>query len=500
MPLSKYPLALIGALALAATPNAQAQQHEPLFETAAAPTPTQPAGEESLPPASQPMALQSVIETLPDYTGDFLNRSYLTGDWGGLRTELANHGILFNLDVTSYGMGNARGGHNTSHAFQHSGTADFTLELDTARMGLWPGGLIKIRGETAYGRGINADAGAISGPNFNALLPTPGDPGITTLTEYWIMQFVSEKLGFIAGQVDLTALPGQNEFASGRYDGFLNTSFWQPPVALAMVPYSAMTAGAIFVPTKWFDAATLVVDSYGKPTVSGFDSAFSTPQAVTVIQALNFHIKPFGLPGTQRFNVAYSNRERYALDDVDRLLLSEAASSQFDRLGLQRAIRTKGRSLRLRNRALKSTLGWLLEPSRQSDNWSFWYDFDQYLYRMPEDPKQGFGLFGKFGWSLSEVNPVEQYYSVGVGGKGLVPNRPRDRYGLGYYMLNMSDDLPGILNANAEQGVELFYNIEITPWFHLTPDIQFIIDPGGNTGSDGNDPAIVYGLRAKLSF
>jgi len=26
----------------------------------------------------------------------------------------------------------------------------------------------------------------------------------------------------------------------------------------------------------------------------------------------------------------------------------------------------------------------------------------------------------------------------------------------------------------------MFYNIEITPWLHITPDLQLIIDPGAS--------------------
>jgi porin len=45
------------------------------------------------------------------------------------------------------------------------------------------------------------------------------------------------------------------------------------------------------------------------------------------------------------------------------------------------------------------------------------------------------------------------------------------------------------------QGVELFYNIEVTPWYHITPDLQ-IIDPARETV----DTAWVVGVRAKVDF
>ena len=93
-------------------------------------------------PASQPAAMPSIIQKLPDYTGDLAHRKYLTGDWGGARTALANKGILFDLDVTQLLQGNAHGGKDTNNAFRYSGSADYYLKLDTARMGLWPGGLL----------------------------------------------------------------------------------------------------------------------------------------------------------------------------------------------------------------------------------------------------------------------------------------------------------------------------------------------------------------------
>ena len=45
------------------------------------------------------------------------------------------------------------------------------------------------------------------------------------------------------------------------------------------------------------------------------------------------------------------------------------------------------------------------------------------------------------------------------------------------------------------QGVEFFYNIEVRPWLHVTPDYQ-IIDSGLKT----NDTAHVFGLRVKIDL
>ena len=44
----------------------------------------------------------------------------------------------------------------------------------------------------------------------------------------------------------------------------------------------------------------------------------------------------------------------------------------------------------------------------------------------------------------------------------------------------------------------MYYNIEVTPWLHVTPDLQVIVNPGG--GFRDRDVAIVYGVRAQMSL
>lgn len=462
-----------------------------------------PEEQEASEPASQPTTTPAEeTKKAPaffrlDYSGDFLTAPAATGDWGGLRNTLAEQGISFNVEVLQFGLGNAYGGRDTNDGFQYSGSADYILQLDTGRLGLWPGGLFKFRGETGFGRGINSLAGAVSPVNFDALFPEPHDSGLTTLTEAWYLQFLSPKLYILGGKIDPSRLHGQNVFTSDPYGQFLNTSLWQPPNSFALVPYTAWMAGVGYIPTSWLSGATLVMDSYSKVTRTGFETAFHSPNGATVLQALTFHVEPFGLKGHQRLNAAWSSRDRVRIQDLDRLFLATATEPSFSRLEVRQRITNPFPRLKRPKFIRKGIVSRTLEPDPKSDDWAFWYDFDQYFYQEPQDPTQGIGLFGKFGWSPGETNPVATYYSIGIGGKGIIPRRDKDRFGIGYYMLNLSEDFPGLFNANAEQGVELFYNIEVTPWFHLTPDVQVIVDSGG---SDRDEPAIVYGIRGQLSF
>ena len=160
-------------------------------------------------------------------------------------------------------------------------------------------------------------------------------------------------------------------------------------------------------------------------------------------------IKPFGLPGHQRVIWTWS--------DQNQIRFGQSSLAIID------AIRQ----------------GTLANLARSSNDWSVTYGFDQFVYTLPGKPEQGFGLFGYYGVGPGVVNPIRACYSLGVGGKGMIPTRAKDTYGVGYYLVNLSDRLSQVIKdrSNDEQGVELYYNIEVTPWLHVTPDLQ-IIDPG----------------------
>ena len=94
---------------------------------------------------------------------------------------------------------------------------------------------------------------------------------------------------------------------------------------------------------------------------------------------------------------------------------------------------------------------------------------------------------------------------------GVVAGRDADRFGIGFYYMDISNDMRSLIGAtplggrgvSAEKGVELFYNFQITPSMTLTPDIQFIMDPSlakvAPTSAD-SDLAIVVGIRPQISF
>src|SRR5262247_246815 len=59
----------------------------------------------------QPTKISSfTLYPVPNYGVDFCSRFYLTGDWGGLRSKLAEHGVQFEFNVTQIFQDVASGG------------------------------------------------------------------------------------------------------------------------------------------------------------------------------------------------------------------------------------------------------------------------------------------------------------------------------------------------------------------------------------------------------
>ena len=415
--------------------------------------------QESVKATSQPAGEMPRLVPWLDYTGDLWHRAGLTGDWGGTRQQLMDKGIRFDVSLIQTLQGNWTGG--TDYDYPYQGNMRYGIQLDTGKAGLWPGGLFVARGETRYGNSNNLDTGALLPVNTASLFPVP-EKDVTALTDLYYMQFLAPWVGVMAGKMSLRET---NVFASNETEQFMNTAFNFNPALATTFPIDALAAGLILRPAEWITIPTMVIDSEGTADHSGFDTVFE--RGTTVYQQAIIEIKPFGLVGHQRIGWTWSDRSRIQFEQNPRQVIG--------------AIITE------------STAG--LE--QKGHDWSFLYDFDQYLYMVPGKQDQGFGLFGRFGLTDGEVNPVQEFYSIGLGGKGLIPGRDNDSFGIGYYYLAISDKLPRIIERRTqdEQGLELYYNVAITPWLHITPDLQ-VIEPV----RDNVETTIVAGVRMKIDF
>jgi Carbohydrate-selective porin, OprB family len=107
-------------------------------------------------------------------------------------------------------------------------------------------------------------------------------------------------------------------------------------------------------------------------------------------------------------------------------------------------------------------------------------------------------LFGRFGMSDENIYTMYQNGSAGLVVSGSLYGRKKDHFGAAYGFTHFSSDWQNATgdNKNNEQHFELYYNIFINRHLAITPDLQMILNAGG----DDYDPLYLYAIRSQISF
>ncbi len=418
-------------------------------------------GKAGVPPMSA--ALQP-----PPFGGPLNSRLKFTADWFGLREQLRDDGFTFDISSTTYYQGTAAGG--LQDTFRFGGRNDYLLNVDGQKAGLWQGFGIYLHGETVYGESVNLDTGAIVPVNIGRAHPVFfGNE--TALTAVKFTQALSENFITYFGKIN-TIDNIQQPFMTGRGldAGFMNAAFVWNPILGRVMNYSMMGAGVAILANGYPVVTLTVYDTNNDSTTSGFNVLFDNGAVIypTVSVPTTF----FDMPGHQSVWGAYSSG-RYAI-----------ASPQ---------------SFNLIPQVLQGALPPSALATLVRGSWWMTYLFDQALWVDPSDKMRSWGVFGNFGISDGKPDPIRWSGILGVGGSSPIRSRKLDTFGVAYYYLGFSADFKDVARVitpvRDEHGLELFYNVAVTPWFHLTADLQVVtpILPFADT-------SLVLGLRAKIDF
>ena len=133
------------------------------------------------------------------FGGDIWSRPRITGDWFGYRDDLAKHGVTLDVDYLQILQGVMSGG--LENAVGYWGSVDYRLDVDTGKLGLWPGGFLNVHAMSSYGTSVNAQAGALVPVNGAALFPAVAiDQPTTALMKLTFTQFLTPWLGLFIGR------------------------------------------------------------------------------------------------------------------------------------------------------------------------------------------------------------------------------------------------------------------------------------------------------------
>lgn len=409
---------------------------------------------------------------------DFWNRSTLTGDWGGARPWLEDHGVTFVGNMTHFAFGLAGGINRPTispldqgDVFKYTGRGEYDLLFDLDKLVGLPHGRLLVRAEQWFGTygNISLRTGSYAPAVFPALLPPrPDDPGMLYMTNFLYTQPLSEQFIVFAGKKDIVGAVDQDTFAGG--DGthqFVNQALIANPAFLLGLPYSSYTAGALFR-QSWGSISAFVLDPKDRTAeFFNFDNIFG--QGIIAGGEVKLKTNFFGLEGEQHVGGIWKNH------DLTNLQFAEPPPGEYPE---------------------PTVPGFPTLPT----SWTVYHGFDQYFVQSPVDPTDGWGIFGRASLSDGNPTPLRYFVQLGLGGKNPFGLNKGDRFGIGWYFVGTTSEFGALPRAlfgpRNGTGMEVFYNFQVTPWLNITPDVQFI-KPGAGAISEN---AFVYGLRVNTRF
>lgn len=113
------------------------------------------------------------------------------------------------------------------------------------------------------------------------------------------------------------------------------------------------------------------------------------------------------------------------------------------------------------------------------------------------DDARGLAGFLQHGLADGDVSEVSQHVGAGLTWTGTFPNRDADVAGIGVSWVEFTDSLAAGFDESGEIIVETFYKIQVTPFFSIKPDVQYVHQPGGD---EALDDALVAGVRCVIDF
>jgi porin len=431
------------------------------------------------------------------HAGGFWERDVLTGDWGGLRSEWESRGVQLGINYLGEVLGNPAGGMRRGAIYE--GRLEMLLNLDLEKIAGWSGATLHVNAYQIHGRGLSAND---LGSNLLTASNIEAERSIR-LFDLWLeQQLWNNRVAVRIGQ-----LAADDEFIASQYAAlFVNATFGWPGIASTDLPsggpaYPLSTPG-VRVKVQPTDQVSIMVAVFnGDPVGRGRGTPQSRDASGTAFRlsddpfaiaeaayALNQEKGATGLPGTYKLGGWYHS--------------GRFADQRFDAAGLS-----------LANPASSGV------PARHRGDYGLYAVVDQLVWRVPETKDQGLGVFLRLAGTPSDRNQVDFYADGGINYKGLLPGRGDDVLGLGVAYARIGDAARGLdrdLNVfngtnrpvrDHEMAVELTYRAQVTPWWTVQPDLQFILHPGGHvpdptdpTGTRAIRDAVVVGARTGIAF
>ncbi len=382
-------------------------------------------------------------------------RPHLTGDWWGGRSKLARDGVTVGMSYVTDMATNVYGG--KAFGFAYAGSFGFDVNVDIGKYTTLKG--LSFYTSVVWRTGTSLSADKIG--NQYPVQQVYGGQNIR-LNELYLRQELFDKyLIFKAGRLNA----GNDFLQSQLYYKFMCNGFNGNPIAVffngPFTAYPNATWGALMKFRPYFKrvlvkvAAYVAQDDIADNRYHGFNWSFNGSDGTQLITEWSYQVNQLkgdtGYPGNYRAGYFYYTGSK---------------GTKF--------------------------LG-----GKYHGNSGYYFLLDQMIYRHggPESDR-GLTPFIALLFAPKDRNLLPFFIASGLVYKGLFASRPKDYTNLGVLYGKYSSDIReaqeiarrtqlrpipkfGAQPQNFEALIELNHWFQINPWFIITPNIQYIINPRG---------------------
>ncbi|MDG2527627.1 carbohydrate porin [Caulobacter endophyticus] len=390
-------------------------------------------------------------------------RTTLTGDWGGQRTDLAEDGIIFRGDYVSETFSVLDGGLRRGGGYTQQIRVGADFDLD--KLAGWSGGILHLTFNDRRGKGVSSDV-------VGNRLPIQEAYGgqYTRLTELSIEQQLD------GGRLDLRA----GFFAMGNDLGgmaigcnLVNAAFCAHPLSM-----SGDSGWYNYPNARWGVAARYAV----RPDVLVRTGVYQVNPALNDKRNA---WRPFASGSTGvmlPLEVEYDRGGKGGLPGHYKLG-AYYDSSRVTRQG---------------------------ETGTVKGRYGVYLLADQMIWREGSG-NRGLSLFGQFTSNPKASAPITRWYEAGLVKTGTFRGRDADTIALGVVHARLNPRLrQAYVDAAAtpvdygalpvgETAIELSYGWQATRWLTVRPDVQYVIEPGA-FGYRDTPNALAVGAQVKAQF
>lgn len=400
-----------------------------------------------------------------------IDSPYMLGDWGGMRSDLKNEGVDFQIGYTGEGASNFSGGSHSSTTARYADQWAFGMNLDLEKLLNLSDTEFQVTITNRNGRNLSDDA--ISDPRSGSLSSSQevyGRGQTTRLTQLWIRQgyfdhLLDVKLGRVTVGEDFDSMQSNFQnltMGAGAAGNWRGDHWYNWPIA--------QWGGRIklnFTPEMYTQIGIYNQNPENYNNQNGF--RLDTTGSVGNLVPLEFGWTPSkgiaDLPGKYKIGAYYSSTR----DPVQsNAIFTPGAQPQYE---------------------------------DTAHSYGGYFLVQQQLTSVNEDASRGLTLSVQGVLNDKKTSKVDDFQSIALTYVGVFDDRPEDELGFGVGRIHVNDNytknqqqqnaVNGVSDFNSatylpiqegsEFDYELYYRIKASKWLTVSPNLQYISAPGAVT-------------------